>query len=364
MLKSLTNQEVKERVGNNSFFVDDFGISAKLEYKSGIPNLDLYLNGKTIKQIDAELQIIKYPRGIVIKIAKLFSSIKYAIDYRDIINVKISQEKEILLFTIYTTQEPIVFSIYDEEYIIDAKIFLNRTPIKYEIEIPDDVSEINAPPQSSNDLTYSYNSNYSIRHLNKTSKDLIKEYNSIKLREIVEKQKSSYSRSFINGATDELIKRGETYKVDAKLDHEFRLMSDTDLKRLVEKEAFNFHLEYIEAARKEYSKRNFIFPEDDEEKHNNVQIIPNRHSSNNLDNSITAEPPKTYMVQAILVTLFCFFPFGIVTIVYASKVERFIDIGDIDRANIYSRKAEDWMFASFFTGIAIFVIYLLIIISV
>jgi len=92
--------------------------------------------------------------------------------------------------------------------------------------------------------------------MNKIEK-LIKEYSSKKLHEIVEQQSSSYSENFIDYAKDELIKRGESFPFNAETEKEVAAMIDNDLKNLVEKEWNNFHLEYLEIARKEYLKRKF-----------------------------------------------------------------------------------------------------------
>jgi len=87
--------------------------------------------------------------------------------------------------------------------------------------------------------------------------NIVKEYSSKKLREIVEQQSSSYNETFIDYAKDELIRRGENFKFNSELEKEVAAMSDKDLKNLVEKEWNNFHLEYLEIARNEYLKRNF-----------------------------------------------------------------------------------------------------------
>ena len=54
-----------------------------------------------------------------------------------------------------------------------------------------------------------------------------------------------------------------------------------------------------------------------------------------------AERPSTYLVLSILVTIFCCLPFGIVGIVYASKVDSSWYAGRADEACAYSRKARN-----------------------
>jgi len=86
---------------------------------------------------------------------------------------------------------------------------------------------------------------------------LVKDYSVQKLKEIIEQQSSSYSETFIDYAKDELIRRGESFQFNPELEKEVAAMSDNDLKNLVEKEWNDFHLEYLEIARKEYMRRKF-----------------------------------------------------------------------------------------------------------
>lgn len=59
--------------------------------------------------------------------------------------------------------------------------------------------------------------------------------------------------------------------------------------------------------------------------------------------------PKTWMTEAILVTLFCCFPCGVISIIYASKVSTRLSRGDEDGAYEASRKAEMWVKISFWS---------------
>ena len=67
----------------------------------------------------------------------------------------------------------------------------------------------------------------------------------------------------------------------------------------------------------------------------------------------------SYLVQAILVTLFCCLPFGIVSIVYAAQVNGKIAAGDYRGAMDSSQKAKTWMWVSFGLGLAGTLIWLL-----
>ena len=65
-----------------------------------------------------------------------------------------------------------------------------------------------------------------------------------------------------------------------------------------------------------------------------------------------------YLVQSILVTLFCCQPFGIVSIVYAAQVNGKLAGGDYDGAVETSKKARMWCWISFGIGFGWIVIWL------
>ncbi|NIM07517.1 MAG: CD225/dispanin family protein [Armatimonadetes bacterium] len=71
-----------------------------------------------------------------------------------------------------------------------------------------------------------------------------------------------------------------------------------------------------------------------------------------------------YLVQAILVTLFCCLPFGIVAIVYAAQVNGKLSGGDIDGAMESSRKAKIWSWISFGVGLGIVMYIILVMLRV
>ena len=85
------------------------------------------------------------------------------------------------------------------------------------------------------------------------------------------------------------------------------------------------------------------------------------NSNFNMENLNNQKPPKTCLVESILVTLFCCLPFGIAGIVNASKVESHFYAGDIDGANRSSEEAKKWTTVSFWIGLAVGVIYLIVV---
>src|SRR5829696_2585069 len=63
-----------------------------------------------------------------------------------------------------------------------------------------------------------------------------------------------------------------------------------------------------------------------------------------------------YLVPAILTTVFCCLPFGIVSIVYAAQVNGKVAAGDRAGALESSRNARMWALISFVTGLVLIVV--------
>ena len=78
----------------------------------------------------------------------------------------------------------------------------------------------------------------------------------------------------------------------------------------------------------------------------------------------TAEKPKNYLVESILVTLLCCLPLGIVGIIFASQVNSKYDAGDIDGAIKASKDAKKFMTWGLIAGIIIVVLYLIFILGI
>ena len=61
-------------------------------------------------------------------------------------------------------------------------------------------------------------------------------------------------------------------------------------------------------------------------------------------------PPKNWLVESILVTIFCCLPFGIAGIVFASQVNSKAAAGDYTGAMEASRNAAKWTKIGFWKG--------------
>lgn len=70
-------------------------------------------------------------------------------------------------------------------------------------------------------------------------------------------------------------------------------------------------------------------------------------------------PPKNWLAESILVTIFCCLPFGIVGIVNAAQVNSRMSAGDQEGALRASREAGKWTKIGFFVGLAVMLLYII-----
>lgn len=74
------------------------------------------------------------------------------------------------------------------------------------------------------------------------------------------------------------------------------------------------------------------------------------------------QPPiDNYLVWAILATLFCCLPLGIVAIVYAAKVDGLAAAGQYAQAQEAANKAKWWTLASVFSLFGMVMLYVLLV---
>ena len=77
--------------------------------------------------------------------------------------------------------------------------------------------------------------------------------------------------------------------------------------------------------------------------------------------STTGHVPN-YLIQAILATIFCCLPAGIVGIVFAAQVNGKLSAGDYAGAVAASRKAKTWCWVSFGVGLGLTILWVLIVV--
>lgn len=74
------------------------------------------------------------------------------------------------------------------------------------------------------------------------------------------------------------------------------------------------------------------------------------------------QPPKSWLIESILVTCFCCMPFGIAGIVHASSVEKRFYAGDIEGAERAAKEAEKWTSIGFIIAAVAVILYIMLVI--
>lgn len=87
-----------------------------------------------------------------------------------------------------------------------------------------------------------------------------------------------------------------------------------------------------------------------------MENFPQNRASNSQSGAV---PPKSWLVESILVTLFCCLPLGIVGIINASSVENKFATGDYAGAERASRLAKTMVIISALSSVAILLMYIL-----
>ena len=87
------------------------------------------------------------------------------------------------------------------------------------------------------------------------------------------------------------------------------------------------------------------------------QFSPMQQQNTTFGRTSGGNPPKNYLVETILTTIFCCWPLGIPSIVYASRVEKKFYRGDITGAEVDSANAKKWMTINIIACVLIWLFY-------
>ena len=150
---NVSKEEFERKVGKKLFLEDDINLSGILEYNNGIKYFDTILNGKTIKQFNAVIHFHLFPKGYVIKIAKLFSSFSYPLPFNDITIVDFIEKEDLYISNINTIEGTLTFS-FKKGHFNEVINFIKKSKINYNIKIDNNsVSSNNAVKKQ----THNYN---------------------------------------------------------------------------------------------------------------------------------------------------------------------------------------------------------------
>lgn len=83
-----------------------------------------------------------------------------------------------------------------------------------------------------------------------------------------------------------------------------------------------------------------------------------------MEESNLIRPPKpdNYLVWAILTTILCCLPFGIVSIVYSTKVDNLYYAGQYEEAQAKAKSAKTWAIIAASSGVLFMVLYLIVVV--
>ncbi len=76
------------------------------------------------------------------------------------------------------------------------------------------------------------------------------------------------------------------------------------------------------------------------------------------------QKPDNYLVWAILSTIFCCLPFGIVSIVFSTQVDSLYYNGQYEAAAAKAKSAKTWAIVSAISALVILLIYLIMVFAI
>lgn len=86
---------------------------------------------------------------------------------------------------------------------------------------------------------------------------------------------------------------------------------------------------------------------------------PNPYSQNTFGNQPNQPAPSNYMIWSVLTLLFCCLPFGIIALIYSSKVDGLWSTGRYEEAIQAANNAKKWNIISAVCGIVGTIIYII-----
>jgi interferon-induced transmembrane protein len=82
-----------------------------------------------------------------------------------------------------------------------------------------------------------------------------------------------------------------------------------------------------------------------------------------MQSQTPGERPQNYLVWAILTTIFCCLPLGIVSIVFATQVDGKLASGDYAGAVVASQNAKRWATIAAISGVVIGILYIIFVVA-
>ncbi|MDR2970479.1 MAG: RDD family protein [Bacteroidales bacterium] len=115
-MEIMTKEAIRNEVGKTWFLADDNMLAAKLIYISGINGFDNYLGQKDQYDIKSVIHIQEKPKGIIMRIAKLFSAKEIAISYKNIKQISLVKYERYSMVEFMLEGQTIYFGLDNQNY--------------------------------------------------------------------------------------------------------------------------------------------------------------------------------------------------------------------------------------------------------
>ena len=126
------DKEIISEIGKKWSLADDNTFAAKLIYLKGIDKFDAELNDRYQNELGYVIHLTQYPRGLLIKLAKNFSSISFGLSHEKISEFKLLSMNDYSYLIIKTNDNDLIFGIENDK-VPALKDYIKS--IKYELKV-------------------------------------------------------------------------------------------------------------------------------------------------------------------------------------------------------------------------------------
>jgi hypothetical protein len=109
-MELLNSQEIKAKTGKTFLADENVSIIAKLIYLTGISGFDKILQDKTQIEFDSVIHLIKFKKGILIRLAQSFKYYNTALSLDKVKSIQIENKGDFSFLQITTDEDKLVFA--------------------------------------------------------------------------------------------------------------------------------------------------------------------------------------------------------------------------------------------------------------
>ncbi|WP_024480860.1 RDD family protein [Cellulophaga baltica] len=112
----MTKSEIKSEVGKKWFLANQNTLNAKIIYISGLDRFDQYLGNSDQKDKSSVIHIKEMPKGLIVSLAKLFSTNKVGINYSKFKRIVLVKFERYSIIKFETVASPIFFGFANKDF--------------------------------------------------------------------------------------------------------------------------------------------------------------------------------------------------------------------------------------------------------